>query len=525
MKVWDRKWLLNGKALVLSLVLLSLGVGSALPTCFAAQLDSESACQYLADAVKQMGGEAALRGLKTVRFEAIGHREMVEQSERPEGPYVIEYDHVIVQLRDLEHQRWKQTVTLNGGPFPEVTVDTVAADGLAKKAFDNQFRPGSPDDLQGADETLDLGPERVLFTALAAADLHAGADSMLQSVPHHVVDFTWRSLPVRLYLNSYTALPTEVEWQSAYPSNIFWSAWGDVTTHLYYSLWWLCPGGIHYPAQWDFVRNDLPDHVFTITKISTNVEFPVDAFTISANEKAAFEKRRRTLDDRPLGILNQPAVEVAKNIVLIPGAWNVTLVRQTDGIVVVEAPISSGYSGKVLAEADRRWPGVPVKAVISTSDAWPHLAGVREYVARGIPVYALDLNVSILSRLVAAPRTRFPDALARNAKKPDFHVVAGKTLLGTGPSRIEIYPIRGETSERQMLVYFPEHKLLYGSDPFQKNEQGYTFPQTVWELVHAVEREKLAVDTFFMMHIAATPWSDLPKALAEAEKVPAANKP
>jgi hypothetical protein len=131
---------------------------------------------------------------------------------------------------------------------------------------------------------------------------------------------------------------------------------------------------------------------------------------------------------------------------------------------------------------------------------------VREYVARGIPVYALDLNVAILNRLLAAPRI---DALARNPKKPDFRMVAGKTLLGTGPNRIEIYPLRGETSERQMMVYFPEHKLLYGSDPFQKNEQGHTFPQTVWELVHAVEREKLSVDTFFMMHIGPTPWGDL----------------
>jgi hypothetical protein len=30
-----------------------------------------------------------------------------------------------------------------------------------------------------------------------------------------------------------------------------------------------------------------------------------------------------------------------------------------------------------------RYPGVKVKAVVTTSDAWPHLGGVREYVARG----------------------------------------------------------------------------------------------------------------------------------------------
>ncbi len=507
---------MNRKAVLSSLIFLSLALTHGL-TCAAAEPNSERAREYLTEAVKQMGGEAALRGLKTVRFEAIGHREMLEQSERPEGPFIVEYDR-ITQLRDLEHQRWSQTVVMRAGPQPEFTLGTVAADGAAKNTFDKQFSPGSLHDLQSAQETLELGPERVLFTALAASDLRAEPDTVLQSVPHHVVAFTWRSLPAHLYLNANTALPTEVEWQSADPYDIFWSTWGDLTTRLYYSFWWLCPGGIHYPLQWDFVRNGLPDHVLTISNLSMNVEFSSDAFAISADEKAAFETRRSTLDERPIGIPNQPEVEIAKDIVHIPGSWNVTLVRQNDGIVIVEAPIASGYSAKVLAEAEKRWPGVPVKAVISTSDSWPHLAGVREYVARGIPVYCLDLDVPILSRLVAAPRTRFPDALARNPKKPDFRIVAGKTLLGTGPNRIEIYPLRGETSERQMMVYFPEHKLLYGSDPFQKDDHGYFYPQTVWELVHAVEREKLPVDTFFMMHVEPTPWSDLPKVIEETEK-------
>jgi len=144
---------MNRKVLVLSLTLW-LNANLGLRVCFAEQPDSVRAHEYVADAVKQMGGEAALRGLKTVRFEAIGHREMVEQSERPEGPYVVEYDHLIVQLRNIEHERWRQTVTLNGGPFPDVTIDTVTADGAAKKAFNHKARPGSLDDLQSAQETL-----------------------------------------------------------------------------------------------------------------------------------------------------------------------------------------------------------------------------------------------------------------------------------------------------------------------------------------------------------------------------------
>src|SRR5580692_3144427 len=45
-------------------------------------------------AITQVGGEDQLRALKNVRFQAIGQRNMLEQSERPEGPYVVEYHEV-----------------------------------------------------------------------------------------------------------------------------------------------------------------------------------------------------------------------------------------------------------------------------------------------------------------------------------------------------------------------------------------------------------------------------------------------
>jgi hypothetical protein len=111
------------------------------------------------------------------------------------------------------------------------------------------------------------------------------------------------------------------------------------------------------------------------------------------------------------------------------------------------------------------------------------------------------------------------DRLSRHPRKPELHLVRGKVTLGTGANRIEIYPIRGETSERQMMVYFPEHHLLYGSGPFQQLPDGtYFYPQTVTELRDAVVREHLSVARFFMMHIGPTRWAELDKTVRAAEK-------
>lgn len=111
------------------------------------------------------------------------------------------------------------------------------------------------------------------------------------------------------------------------------------------------------------------------------------------------------------------------------------------------------------AEAHKRFPNQPIRAVVTTSDVWPHLAGIREYAAEGIPIYALDLNQPILNRVIADPRTSKPDALARSPRKAQFHLVYDKEVLGTGANRLEIYPTRGETSGRQMMVYFPKYNF------------------------------------------------------------------
>src|SRR5215813_3354534 len=54
----------------------------------------------------------------------------------------------------------------------------------------------------------------------------------MQSVPQHVLSFTWRGSPVHIFLNAYTFLPSAVEWTRAQPYGGFWSVWGDVTTRV-----------------------------------------------------------------------------------------------------------------------------------------------------------------------------------------------------------------------------------------------------------------------------------------------------
>jgi len=176
--------------------------------------------------------------------------------------------------------------------------------------------------------------------------------------------------------------------------------------------------------------------------------------------------------------------------------------------------ISSGYSARIIEDAQKRFPGLPIKALVTASDSWPHIGGVREYAARGIPIYALDLNRAILTRLMAAPRRLHPDLLAKTPHEAKFTFVSERLTLGTRENRIEMIPFRTVTGERQMMVYFPGAKLVYTSDLFSIAGDGSIFlPQFAREAVDAISREKLDVGRVYGMHYDPVPLQQLHEAI------------
>jgi hypothetical protein len=101
--------------------------------------------------------------------------------------------------------------------------------------------------------------------------------------------------------------------------------------------------------------------------------------------------------------------------------------------------------------------------------------------------------------------------------------VTHKTVIGTGATRLELYPVRTETGERMLMVYLPDRQLLYGSDLVQGPlPDGLFFmPQYLSELMDAVRREKLTVNVVFAMHAGPTPWT---KITAEVSNATATSK-
>jgi hypothetical protein len=480
----------------------------------------QTAAGWLAGAAQALGGEAKLRGLGPIELDGLSVLHQREQSERPEGPWVITFNE-FTDVRSVAKDAVGRTSRTRGYSTPD-WVDNkdwtpestiVVSSGVGLRQANGTWGPaGTPWDLGIL--PLGLGPEHVVLAALDAKDAHAEPDETLDGYAHHVVAFTYGDARVRLILNVPSLLPRAVDITRARPYDTYWAPWGDVTHRVSFGVWTLEPEGVKFPRLWEFSTGGQTDGTITITRMRLNARTPATSFDVPDDVRQRLIASRRKVSDAPLGSAQRPAAELAPGVVHVPGSWDIVEIKQDDGVVILDGPLTSDYSAKVIADATQRFGGAPVKAVITTSDSWPHLGGMREYVARGIPIYALDLNVPILTRLFAAKYETFPDTLAKSPNRPNMHVVSGKTVVGTGANRLEIYPYRTATGERQMMVYLPQHQLLYTSDLFTIRGPMIFLPQQVAEAVEAVTREHLTVKAAFGMHYDQLPWSTIVQAAA-----------
>lgn len=469
--------------------------------------------------IAAMGGQARLAALSQVRIEALGHEYQLEQSERVDAPQYLGYLRVVEvhDLAQLSAVRIASDVSdpdargatwyATHGDRGLIGQDTPEAPQLMRRRF---ARPLA----------AQLAPEALLMTAAAARDLAAVADADLQGVSHHTVAFSVGATRVRLALDAATYLPATVEYVTAEPDNVFWSPWGDVTVRMTYSNWRRHDSGAWYPMQWDESRNGMPLRTLLVARV-------VPGGTLTPDEAGRLERLEhgvesapppRAMDEMPL----EPSViNLAPGVVQLPGRWNVGVVQQADGIVVLDAPLSSGYSARVLDKVHALFPGARIKAVVTTSTAYPHFGGLREYVARGIPVYATDVNVAIIHRLVRAPHRLTPDALERAPRPPVLVPVRGRVTLGQGRNALELVPVRRESGDRMLIVHLPGARLLYTSDLVQRGADGSFYaPDYLDDLEQVVRGERLAVDRSFGFHVGDTRWSDIEAELRRTGRLP-----
>src|SRR5262249_4274444 len=152
--------------------------------------------------------------------------------------------------------------------------------------------------------------------------------------------------------------------------------------------------GVWWPHQYILSLNGEPFRQVMLGSMSIeSADVPPDSFVVSDSARRSFAVN--AAQSPPVfrfGARGQPE-DLRDGITRIRDYWAMTAVRQPDGIVLFEAHLSAGYLGQVIDYAKQKSPDLPIKAIVMTSDPWAHLGGVREAVARGIPIYVSERSV------------------------------------------------------------------------------------------------------------------------------------
>lgn len=473
---------------------------------------AQTARDVVLASAEAIGGIDRLRALRGVRVEEVGSEYLVSTITRGDAPPRV-ISETVTTLRSgndsVLRRTLVQAVPMRAGRF---TTTTIVNRGVPAAIRGTALVMGANVDLTTASEELALSPERVLLTALDARDLRLGRDTVLGGITHRVVSLGLDGAPVRLFIDAESAFPTRVELVRAYPSYVFWAMWGDMRFATTWSAWTLERRGVRYPRQRSTTLNGEPFRELVVTALDPDSDVPADSVAIPDSVRVAFASRlgaERAATGRRPNVKLTP-VDLADGVVLYQGGYQSAAVRQRDGIVIIEAPESNAKSRAVLADVATRWPGMRVKAVINTSPMWMHAGGLREYAARGIPIYVTDVGTPVVQALLAAPHAQAPDSLAKAHTQPTVRSVSRALTLGTGDERLELRPPRGQHSAAMMLVWLPARRLLYASDVVIPDAFEPVFSGAYRaELARLVKREGLDVERVFSEHLPATRWADL----------------
>ncbi len=159
----------------------------------------------------------------------------------------------------------------------------------------------------------------------------------------------------------------------------------------------------------------------------------------------------------------------AHTFLLVTPAYTETVTLMRDTVFLLDAT-----SGDTRAQQDSAWiatlfPGRHPIAVVVTDLAWPHIAGVRFWVARGATIYSSRMSEDFLRRVVNRHWTLQPDVLEGMRAHAKFHFRAIADSLRLAGGALTAYELRGTSTEGALMVWSGTDRFLWAGDYIQSS--------------------------------------------------------
>ncbi|HTS10708.1 MAG TPA: hypothetical protein VMH00_01195 [Candidatus Limnocylindrales bacterium] len=297
----------------------------------------------------------------------------------------------------------------------------------------------------------------------------------------------------RLFLDEKTGFPVKLELTEPH------YLWGQRRVEYLYSNWSLFDGGVVAPGS----AFRLADGEAEISEIVTLAE-PMDRGKAPDMAMPQSDAKPEVLPAflRPV---EPKAIRVSENTYVLsnPG-YNEIVTLAGNDLYVLDATQGDDRARQDADLIRKLFPGEHRVYLVVTDLAWPHVAGVRYWVAQGATVIAHRAAEPFLRKVVERRWTLAPDTLERSRASAQFRFVGVDKAYATANGKVKVYPIDGIGSEVAMMVYLPESHFLWASDYIQTVKEPTEYANEVRE---AVRRNEISPENVAAEHLPITPWS------------------
>ncbi|MGE0355040.1 MAG: hypothetical protein AB7I33_06315 [Gemmatimonadales bacterium] len=298
----------------------------------------------------------------------------------------------------------------------------------------------------------------------------------------------------RLFLDARTAFPVKLDWTE--PDGF--GLWGSRQVEYLYTNWYAIQGALYPMSSFRIVDGEPELTRNAAGATADGVQAPDFVIPDTADMSRA---------PGPAAMFPPPdTVRVGPNTFLLtnPIYTNVVaLARDTVFILDAQAP------GEARARQDSSWiarlfPGRHPFVLVVTDLAWPHISGVRFWVATGATVVSHPASRGFLARVIERRWTGDPDKLEQNRRNVRWRFVPVADSLSLGGGAVRLYPIDGIGSEGALMAWLPADGFLYPGDFIQDATAPSAYASEVWR---AVRRVGVRPARTAAMHLPLTPWS------------------
>ena len=260
----------------------------------------------------------------------------------------------------------------------------------------------------------------------------------------------------RLYLAESDATPIKLEREEAH------YLFGQVRAEYLWTTWWGVRGGGRYPVASFLLYDGEVYHRFGLAQGSAQLVARDSApkFTLPATISAPPPGMTMTADPDTVRVS-------ANTFLLVTPAYTQAVTLQRDTVFLLDATSSEARARADSAWVARLFPGNHPIVLVVTDLAWPHISGVRFWVARGATVVSHASSERFLRKVIERKWTREPDALEKVRSTARFRFIGVRDSLPLGGGTVTVHAMHGHSTEGAVGAWLPGEGFFWAGDYIQ----------------------------------------------------------